>query len=447
MSRFENAGTFPRNYGSIDVAEGIFSGAGTLQRIMTVEAALAKVEGELGIIPAEAAEEICRKAHVELLDEEEYEKHRKATGHSLMGLIRAYKGICENGAGQYIHYGTTTQDINDTAIVLQMRDTYDLVETKLKKVAGYIRELAIRYRSTVMIGRTNDQQAIPITLGYKFAMWLDELLRDIERLNASRERILVGQFGGAVGTMDSLGPVGLQVRDGLMKELGLGTPTIAWYTSRDRYVEYTSTLAIICCTLGKLGNEVYIEQKTEVGELAEGFSEEKVGSSTMPHKRNPFIPARLAGFGRLSRSIVADALLSMEGTNERDTRCLRIEPYFLENISTLVDGALDTAIELFSNIEVREENMKKNLDALGGLIYSEALMMKLGKKMGRIQAHDVIHELAQESMRTGRNYSELLMEDERVGKYITKRELEEIMDPARHIGLAEHFVDAVTQNL
>ena len=119
----------------------------------------------------------------------------------------------------------------------------------------------------------------------------------------------------------------------------------------------------------------------------------------------------------------------------------------MENISTLVDGALDTAIELFSNIEVREENMKKNLDALGGLIYSEALMMKLGKKMGRIQAHDVIHELAQESMRTGRNYSELLMEDERVGKYITKRELEEIMDPARHIGLAEHFVDAVTQNL
>lgn len=444
MSTFENAGTSPRSFGSIDVAKGIFSGAATLQRIMTVEAALAKVEAELGVIPKEAAQEIQDKAHVELLNEDTYEIHRKATGHSLMGLLRAYKEICDNDAGQYIHYGTTTQDINDTAIILQMRDTLDLVEVKLIRVANTIRKAAVEYRSTVVIGRTNDQQALPITLGYKFSMWLDELLRDLERIRSSRNRILVGQFGGAVGTLDSLGKIGLKVRDGLMKELGIGISEIAWYTSRDRYAEYTSILAILCCSLGKLGNEVYIEQKTEVNEMAEGYDEEKVGSSTMPHKRNPFIPARLAGFGRMARSIVADSLLAMEGTNERDTRCLRIEPYFLERISTLADAALDTAIELFENLEIRTAEIEKNLNCLGGLIYSEALMMQLSKKTGRMKAHDKIHTLAQEAIRTRRVFIELLLEDEVVSGILTKEELLEIMNPANHIGLSEYFVDVVT---
>ncbi len=444
MSRFENAGTSPRNFGSIDVAEGIFSGSGTLQRIMDVEAALAKVEADLGIIPQEAAREIQKKAHVQLLDEESYEKHRKATGHSLMGLLRAFKEICENNAGQYIHYGTTTQDINDTAIVLQMRDTLDLAEKKLVRLAKIIREMAVRHRSTVMIGRTNDQQALPITLGYKFAMWLDELLRDLDRIRSCRPRILVGQFGGAVGTMDSLGEIGLSVRDGLMAELNIGVSPIAWYTSRDRYAEYTSILSILCCTLGKLGNDVYIGQKTEVNELAEGFDPEKIGSSTMPHKRNPFVPAKLAGFGRMARSITADSLLVMEGTNERDTRCLRVEPYFLERISTLADAALDTAIDLFGHLEIRTVEMEKNLHCLGGLIYSEALMMELSKTLGRMEAHDRIHTLAQKAMGAAGSFIELLLNDEVVSKHLTRDTILKIMNPKSHIGLAEHFVDVVT---
>lgn len=445
MERFENAGTSPRNYGSIDVAEGIFSGEGTLQSLMDVEAALALAEAEAGVIPVEAAEEISRKAKVSFLNEETYEKHRRATGHSLMGLIRSYQEVCENGAGQYVHFGTTTQDVTDTALALQMKAVYDLVERKMETVIGLIRELAVKYRSLIMIGRTNDQQAVPITLGYKLAMWLDELERDLERLKASRRRVLVGQFGGAVGTMASLGGAGLAVRDNMMVRLGLEIPKIAWYNSRDRHTEYVTTLAMICGTLGKLGNEVYIGQKTEVNEMAEGFSPDKVGSSTMPHKRNPFVPARLSGFGRMARSIVVDAYTVMESTNERDTRSLRMEPYFMERISSLTDAALDTAIDLFTYIEIREKSFEKNLNILGGLIYTEALMMHFANKFGRIEAHDILHDIAQEAVAEGKNFVDKLLENAKVMENFTKEELLSLMNPAKYIGLSEHFTDVVTR--
>ncbi|PST33513.1 class-II fumarase/aspartase family protein [Enterocloster lavalensis] len=445
MARFENAGTSPRNYGSIDVAEGIFSGEGTLQSLMDVEAALALAEAEAGVIPVEAAEEISRKAKVSFLNEETYEKHRRATGHSLMGLIRSYQEVCENGAGQYVHFGTTTQDVTDTALALQMKAVYDLVERKMETVIGLIRELAVKYRSLIMIGRTNDQQAVPITLGYKLAMWLDELERDLERLKASRRRVLVGQFGGAVGTMASLGGAGLAVRDNMMVRLGLEIPKIAWYNSRDRHTEYVTTLAMICGTLGKLGNEVYIGQKTEVNEMAEGFSPDKVGSSTMPHKRNPFVPARLSGFGRMARSIVVDAYTVMESTNERDTRSLRMEPYFMERISSLTDAALDTATDLFTYIEIREKSFEKNLNILGGLIYTEALMMHFANKFGRIEAHDILHDIAQEAVAEGKNFVDKLLENAKVMENFTKEELLSLMNPAKYIGLSEHFTDVVTR--
>ena len=445
MARFENAGTSPRNYGSIDVAEGIFSGEGTLQSLMDVEAALALAEAEAGVIPVEAAEEISRKAKVSFLNEETYEKHRRATGHSLMGLIRSYQEVCENGAGQYVHFGTTTQDVTDTALALQMKAVYDLVERKMETVIGLIRELAVKYRSLIMIGRTNDQQAVPITLGYKLAMWLDELERELERLKASRRRVLVGQFGGAVGTMASLGGAGLAVRDNMMVRLGLEIPKIAWYNSRDRHTEYVTTLAMICGTLGKLGNEGYIGQKTEVNEMAEGFSPDKVGSSTMPHKRNPFVPARLSGFGRMARSIVVDAYTVMESTNERDTRSLRMEPYFMERISSLTDAALDTAIDLFTYIEIREKSFEKNLNILGGLIYTEALMMHFANKFGRIEAHDILHDIAQEAVAEGKNFVDKLLENAKVMENFTKEELLSLMNPAKYIGLSEHFTDVVTR--
>ena len=364
---------------------------------------------------------------------------------TLMGLIRSYQEVCENGAGQYVHFGTTTQDVTDTALALQMKAVYDLVERKMETVIGLIRELAVKYRSLIMIGRTNDQQAVPITLGYKLAMWLDELERDLERLKASRRRVLVGQFGGAVGTMASLGGAGLAVRDNMMVRLGLEIPKIAWYNSRDRHTEYVTTLAMICGTLGKLGNEVYIGQKTEVNEMAEGFSPDKVGSSTMPHKRNPFVPARLSGFGRMARSIVVDAYTVMESTNERDTRSLRMEPYFMERISSLTDAALDTAIDLFTYIEIREKSFEKNLNILGGLIYTEALMMHFANKFGRIEAHDILHDIAQEAVAEGKNFVDKLLENAKVMENFTKEELLSLMNPAKYIGLSEHFTDVVTR--
>lgn len=441
MVQVKSAGCTTINYGSIDVGERILGGGNYLQKLMDVEAALARVQAELGVIPQEAADEITRKAHVELLDIAEYERQMAVTGHPLVCLIRVYKDICEGELGEFVHYGTTTQDITDTALVLQMKEVWGVIDRKAQQVLNLLRERAIQYRSLVCMGRTNDQQAVPITLGFRIAGWYDELARDLERMRDAEKRIFVGQFGGAVGTLASLGEIGVRVRDGLMQELGLETPAIAWYASRDRLTEYVTVLTMIIMTLARIGNEVYINSKTEVGELTEGFKAGKVGSSTMPHKRNPFIAGRLSSYGKIARSCIVSTLSCMDATNERDCRELFVEAYPIEDISKLADAALDTAIELLSGLQVHEDAISRNLHCTGGLVFAEALMIRLADEFGRLEAHEMIYQLAQKAISEGLNFRTLLLKDEVIGKRVTAEELDRIMNPQGYIGLSEYFVD------
>lgn len=446
MARFEGIGGIGLacgNFKGTDVAGHIFGTENTIRTQMIVEAALARVQARLGVIPQAACDEINRKCDVDLLDEAEYRRQYEITNHPLVTLIRTYAQICDGDAGEYIHYGTTTQDIIDTATMLQLKQAYELAQEKAHRLRDRIAQLAREHRDTVMMGRTNDQQAMPITLGFKMATWVDELDRSIERLAQSKDRIFVGSFFGAAGTLASLEEKGLQIQQELMKELGLGDSKIMWFTSRDRLVELVSNLGILCGTLGRIANEVYNGQRSEVNELSEGFKPGKVGSSTMPHKRNPFIPGEIVSYARLSRSTVVDALGCMEGTNERDVRTIGMEKEFLARSCCLADAALDRSILLMEDLEVHEAGIQRNLDLLGGLVYAEALMMRLSKNYGRLESHEIIYELAQQAISENRNFRQLLLEDPRTASKLTAADLDQIMDPAHYIGLSTHFVDAI----
>ena len=445
MARFEGMGLGLAcgNFKGTDVAKKIFGPEQSIQSQMTVEAALARVQARLGVIPQAACDEINKKAHVELLDEEEFRRQYAITNHRLVCLIRAFAAICDGDAGEYIHYGTTTQDIIDTAMMLQLKQAYELIQDKTQKLRDRIAELARQYRDLVMIGRTNDQQALPITLGFKMSAWVDELDRSIERLRESKDRVFVGSFFGAVGTLASLEDKGLEIQQGLMKEVGLGDSRIMWFTSRDRLVELVSDLCILTGTLGRIANEVYNGQRSEVNELSEGFVPGKVGSSTMPHKRNPFIPGEIVSYARLCRSTIVDALGCMEGTNERDVREIGMESEYLARSFCLADAALDRSILLMRDLEVHENGIKRNLDLLGGLIYAEALMMRLSKDYGRLDAHEIIYELAQKAISDNVNFRSLLLTDPRTADKLTEEELDEIMNPSHYIGLSTYFVDAI----
>ena len=441
--RFEGIGLACGNFKSTDVAHKIFGGENTIQAQMTVEAALAKAQAALGVIPQYACDEICKNCHVELLDEAAYRRQYAITNHPLMALIRSYAPLCAGDAGEYLHFGTTTQDIIDTASMLQLKQAYELIQEKLLRLRTLLAELAKRHKNLVMMGRTNDQQALPITLGFKIATWVDELGRSVERLACGKERIFVGQFFGAVGTLAALEEHGVAIQTAMMKELGLGEAKIAWFTSRDRLVELVSDLCILTGTLGRIGNEVYNEQRSEVNELAEAFHPGKVGSSTMPHKRNPFIPGEIISYSRLSRSVMVDALTCMEGTNERDVRTIGMENEFLARACCLADAALDRSLVLMSDLEVHEENISRNLDLLGGLVFAEPLMMRLSGDYGHLEAHELIYELAQQAISQHKNFRDLLLADLRVSTKITAEELDTLMDPKRYIGLAVRFTENV----
>ena len=446
MGRFENVGLCCGGFPSHDIGEKIFGGENTIQTQMTVEAALSRVQASLGIIPAEAAEEITKKCDQALISEEKYfEQINICGGHILVALVRLYGDICDNGYGQFVHYGTTTQDILDTATMVQLKQAWEVIEQKTEKLVALLKEKAMLYRSLVVMGRTNDQQAIPLTLGFRIASWADEMQRSLQRLREDKDRVFVGQFGGAVGTLATLKENGMAILNGLMNELGLGTPTIAWYAARDRLAEICADLCILCGSMGRIGNEIYNASRTEVNEYAEGFRAGKVGSSTMPHKRNPFQSSHIVAYSRLSRSVMIDALSAMESTSERDTRSLFTENEFLAKAFLLADCCLDETLDLVEKMEVHQREIDRNLNLLGGLVFAESIMMALAKTCGRLKAHEIVYESAQEAISTGKSFRDLLLADERVSAVLTADQLDELMVPENYIGLSETFVDLVCQ--
>lgn len=420
----------------------IFSDRNLVQKWLDTEAALAKAEAALGIVPQAAADEIVAKAKADLLDIVSIGEFYKSSI-TIVPLLKAFKAVLADNAGEYVHWGATSQDIVDTGLILQIKEAHAVLLAKVEKCEKACRELAARHRDLVMAGRTHVQHALPITMGFKAAVWASELARHLDRLNECRERLFIGQFSGAVGTLASLEDRGLEVQKRMMADLGLNVPDIAWHTARDHIAEFMGILAMIAASLAKITHEVLTLQRTEIAELEEPFFMGKVGSSTMPHKRNPQVCENVIALTKGVRALAPAAVEAMICENERDWSCELAEWEFVPRACQLLDAALEKSADILENLIVYPAHMERNLFALKGLMLSEAVMMHLGEKLGRMTAHEVIYKTCMAAFEQDRDMLEALAANPQVSAHFSREQLAELLDPHKYTGLAGQFVDRV----
>jgi 3-carboxy-cis,cis-muconate cycloisomerase len=421
----------------------VFSDEARTGYYLEIEAALARAQARLGIIPDKAAQEIVRQCKIGNIDLARLKQQTERIGYPILGVVQQIVDLCADGLGEWCHWGATTQDITDTAAVLQIRAALDLVEKDMEAIAAALADLSRRYRDTPMAGRSNLQQAVPLTFGFKTAALLAAMQRHRERLAQLRPRVLVGEFGGAVGTLASLGADGLKVQAELMKELGLAQPEIAWHTVRDRIGEVGCFLGLVTGTLGKISMDVKLLMQTEVAEVYEPFHEGRGSSSTMPQKRNPISCLYIHSTVALVRQHVAALLEAAVADHERSTGPWEIEWISLPEIFLLTSGALAQTRLLVSGLEVDAERMRANLDLTRGTIVSEAVMMGLGPHLGRQRAHDLVYDICRKVAATGEPLVDLLAKDPEISRNLKRAELEAMCDPGRYLGLAGEMVDRV----
>ncbi len=421
----------------------VFSDESRVQCYLDIEAALARAQARLGIIPKEAAAEIQRHCQAESYDFALLKQQTERIGYPVLPVVQQLVKKCKDGLGEWCHWGATTQDITDTATVLQIRAALELVEGDLAAIAKALAGLARRYRDTPMAGRSNLQQAVPITFGFKAATLLAGIERHRARLKELRPRVLVGEFGGAAGTLASLGKDGLAVQTELMKELGLGQPAIAWHTMRDSIAETGCFLGLVTGTLGKIATDVKLMMQTEVEEVFEPFAEGRGSSSTMPQKRNPISCNYIIACTSMVRQNVAALLDAMVEDHERSTGPWEIEWIAVPEIFLLAAGALNQARFLLEGLEVDPVRMRANLDLTRGMIVSEAVMMGLGPYLGRQRAHDLVYDICRKAITTGASFLDLLAADAEISPHLDRTALAKLIDPANYLGVAGAMIDRV----
>jgi len=425
----------------------VWSDENRTQKYLDVEAALARVQGRLGLIPAEAAEEIARHCTLDRIDMDKLRQQTERIGYPVLGVVSQLTARCRDGLGEYCHWGATTQDITDTATVLQMREALELIEADLAAISAALADLARRYRDTPMAGRSNLQQAVPVTFGYKMAGLLSAIERHRERLAQLRPRLLVGEFAGAAGTLASLEKGAMETQQGLMQELGLGQPVIAWHTLRDNIAEVGCFLGLLGGTLGKLSMDVKLLMQTEVGEVFEPFAHGRGSSSTMPQKRNPISSCYIHAAVSVVRQHAAALMDAMVADHERSTGPWQIEWIVLPEAFCLTAGALRQARALVEGLEVDPARMRANLDLTNGLIASEAVMMGLGPYLGRERAHDLVYDLCRDAIAQNRPLVDLLVANAEISRHLDRAALARLCDPASYLGLSGEMVDRVLSRL
>ncbi len=421
----------------------IFTDRARVQRCLDVELALARVQARLGIIPAEAAAEINRHGGAESYDLDKLGAGTVRAGSPIVPIVNALVARCANGHGEWAHWGATTQDIMDTAMVLQMRDALALVSEDLATIRAGLADLAKRHRDVPMAGRSNLQHAIPITFGYKAAVQLSAFQRHAERLDQLKSRLLVGEFGGAVGTLASLGAQGLAVQQGLCAELGLAQPVIAWHVARDTVAECGQFLALLTASCAKLALDVRLLMQTEVAEAFEPFQAGRGSSSTMPQKRNPVAGNFVHACASLVRNLAATLTEAMVQDHERATGPFQMEWAAVPEIFCLASGALSHCAGLAQGLVIDPARMRQNLDMTGGLLLSEAVMMGLGPVLGRQVAHDLVYDICREVAQGHGGFLDLLCANEQISAQMTRDQLAALLDPGAYTGLAGVMVDRV----
>jgi 3-carboxy-cis,cis-muconate cycloisomerase len=425
----------------------VWSDENRTAKYLDVERALAKVQGELGVIPAEAAAEIVKNCELSQIDWDKLKAKTEQIGYPIIAVVNQINANCKDRLGEYCHWGATTQDITDTATVLQMREGLALVERDLAEISGSLAGLARKYRDTPIIGRSNLQQATPITFGYKMASILAGIERHCERLQQLKPRVLVGEFGGASGTLSSLERSAMETQAGLMKELGLGQPLISWHTVRDNIAEVGNFLALVGGSLGKIAMDVKLLMQTEVAEVAEPFAPGRGSSSTMPQKRNPISCLYIHANISVVRQHAAALMDAMVADHERSTGPWEIEWVVLPEIFCLLSGALKQTRFILAGLEVDAQRMRANIDLTNGMVMSEAVMMGLAPYIGREYAHDLVYDLCREAIAGNRQLVDVLAAHAEIGKHVSRAQLEGFCDPANSLGQAGVMVDRVLASL
>lgn len=426
-----------------DAMRQVWSDENRTQKYLDIECALAKVQGRLGLIPQEAADEIVSHCHLGQIDMVKLRAQTERIGYPILGVVSQLNALCRDKLGEFCHWGATTQDITDTATALLIREGLALVEADLQAIADALAKLCREHRDTPMIGRSNLQQAIPVTFGYKMAGLLSAVLRHQERLQQLKPRVLVGEFAGAAGTLASLETGAMETQAGVCAELGLGQPVIAWHTIRDCIAEVGTFLGLVGGTLGKLSMDVKLMMQTEVGEVYEPYHHGRGSSSTMPQKRNPIASCYIHAGISTVRQHAAALMDAMVADHERSTGPWEIEWIVLPEAFCLMAGALKQSRAVLEGLEVDVARMRANLDITKGLVMSEAVMMGLGPYIGREYAHDLVYDICREAIRSDRHLLDLLCEHPEINKHLDRPALARLCDPAHYLGQSGVMVDRV----
>jgi 3-carboxy-cis,cis-muconate cycloisomerase len=420
----------------------VFSDVRLISRYAEIEVALARAEARCGVIPAQAAEEIAKRTDVSALDFDLLRQETDIVGYPILPLVHQMTKQCGE-AGRYVHWGATTQDIMDTAVVLQLRDGLAIIEADIASLRGILADLSKRYRDTPMAGRTHLQQALPVTFGYKTAIWLSMFDRHAERLAQLKPRVLVGQFAGAAGTLASLGDKGFEVQQALCEELGLGVPVATWHVARDGFAEAVNFLALVTGSLGKIALDIMIMASTEFGELFEPFVKGRGASSTMPQKRNPISSELMLAGSKAVRQHAGLMLDAMVQDFERATGPWHAEWMAIPESFVLTAGALHQAKFALAGLVVDEKAMAKNLSISRGLIVAEAVMMGLAPQIGRQEAHDVVYDACRRAHERNITLADALAADPQVMDRIDRATIDRLTSPENYLGLAPDMVDRV----
>ncbi|WP_037495798.1 class-II fumarase/aspartase family protein [Solirubrobacter soli] len=425
-----------------DEARALLGDEGRTRAWVRIIAALAAAQGELGLIPPGAAAEL-EGLDATGLDLAAVGEATRASGHSTLGLIRVLREDLGPEAAEWLYYGATVQDVTDTWFGLVMQRMLAIARRDLEATARALSEHAERHRDTVMLGRTHGQPGLPITFGFKAAVWAAEVHRHLERIGQAEPRLAVGQLAGAVGTLSAYGDAGLELQRRLMDRLGLGVPDASWLVARDRVAEFVTLLALITGTLAKVGNEVYNLQRPELGEVSEAPTAGVVGSITMPQKRNPERSEHLWTLARLVRGHAGLALEGLVGEHERDGAAWKTEWAVLPQAAAAASVSLALGRELVEGLRVDATRMRENLDAQRGYVLAEPAMLALAARIGKHHAHELVHRAALAGQEAGMTLQEALAADAEIAAALSRDELAALLRPEAALGAAGEMVDEV----
>jgi 3-carboxy-cis,cis-muconate cycloisomerase len=427
----------------------IFSDAGRLQRMLDFEAALARALAHAGVAPQSSVASIKAHCKSHLFSRDAIAEAAVLAGNVAIPLVKDLTALVaksDDQAAAFVHFGATSQDVIDTGMVLQLREAFDDTEKELVQLSILLQRLTHAHKQSLVAGRTWLQQASPVTLGLKFAGWLDAVERHRERLAETRKRVEVLQFGGAVGTLAALGADGPRVAEALASELNLALPDISWHAERDRFAEVATTYGLLAGTLGKIGRDISLMSQTEIGELAEPSARGRGGSSTLPHKRNPVGCAVILSAAMRVPPLVSTMLAAMVQEHERGLGGWHAEWETLPEICTLTAGALWHLIQVLDGLEIDEDAMTRNLNATHGLLMAEAVSIALAEHIGKMSAHQLVERASHHAIDSGKSFRDVLAGEKEISQYLSADQIDGLLDAKNYTGATQAMIDRVIKS-